>query len=744
MFHSDSSVIGSRLETHKRDRWWKRRVKRTAENDRGLAGMTLGMFAASTAACIIAASATPTGLGLFLDLLLYISAHTAAFALVTAVVSVLLSFMYIPLPRVVFSASLFAAGLAYYIQEEASLGGTFIVYSTGAFMISAYMLGIVFQVWMGHRPPVKKLLFSAVPILWFAALFLYHPEIPQFQAPSTFEGNDYIQPLSMEDPGEPGEYAVETLHYGSGEDLHRPHFGDETDITSPSVDASLWFEEGEWEPWRTRFWGYDETSFPLNGSMWMPEGDGPFPVVLIAHGNHRMEHFSDDGYAYLGEHLASRGYAVVSLDQNMVNYSNWTGSPDENMRLRAWLFMQHLLQLHKWADGEENTVFAEKLDMQRVSLIGHSRGGQAIAMVTDRDRFFENDPSLAGMEEIGIEALIALAPTDQQVDDQRAVPRNVDFLTLHGARDGDVNNFRGERLYTRTSWDDSRRYIKSAVYMADANHSQFNTSWGRKDVRLPGALFLTTRQMMAAEEQRKAANVYITSFLEASLRDSAVHETLFRDARYGAEWLPETQYITRYENSSYTSILDFSREREPDEFSEPVEVSAEGFTEWESGSAVDRSDNRKAPDGLLFEWDSSSEFRVGLDEAYAEELAESDPDYFVLSIAQRDKEVPGETDPELTILYTFESGAVIEQPVEQFYDIAASVWTQYTRFPFLEEDFRDGKYEEAVEPVSAAYLLPLDQLEEGEGTALENLESIAVAFEQNGRIMIDQFGFMQE
>ena len=55
-------------------------------------------------------------------------------------------------------------------------------------------------------------------------------------------------------------------------------------------------------------------ALPLNARVWHPAGDGPFPLVLVVHGNHRMEDFSDPGYAYLGETLASRGFIVaVSL-----------------------------------------------------------------------------------------------------------------------------------------------------------------------------------------------------------------------------------------------------------------------------------------------------------------------------------------------------------------------------------------------------------------------------------------------
>ena len=47
---------------------------------------------------------------------------------------------------------------------------------------------------------------------------------------------------------------------------------------------------------------------PVNGRVWYPHGGGPYPLVLIVHGNHNMKDYSDPGYAYLGTLLASRGH----------------------------------------------------------------------------------------------------------------------------------------------------------------------------------------------------------------------------------------------------------------------------------------------------------------------------------------------------------------------------------------------------------------------------------------------------
>ena len=85
---------------------------------------------------------------------------------------------------------------------------------------------------------------------------------------------------------------------------------------STAVDASAYITK--WSNLKTKFWGFDEHALPLNGRVWMPEGEGPFPLALIVHGNHLMEDFSDGGYGYIGELLASKGIIAVSVDENFL------------------------------------------------------------------------------------------------------------------------------------------------------------------------------------------------------------------------------------------------------------------------------------------------------------------------------------------------------------------------------------------------------------------------------------------
>ncbi|QAA32533.1 mechanosensitive ion channel family protein [Clostridium manihotivorum] len=127
--------------------------------------------------------------------------------------------------------------------------------------------------------------------------------------------------LNADDPSKNGTYSVKTLYYGSGKDKNRNEYGKDVNIKTNSVDLSPFLEnyKGLTSSLRTLYWGFDDKSMPVNGRVWYPEGNGKFPLVLMVHGNHMMEEYSDEGYSYLGKLLASRGYIAVSIDENFLN-----------------------------------------------------------------------------------------------------------------------------------------------------------------------------------------------------------------------------------------------------------------------------------------------------------------------------------------------------------------------------------------------------------------------------------------
>jgi dienelactone hydrolase len=366
--------------------------------------------------------------------------------------------------------------------------------------------------------------------------------------------------LEAADPSQPGEYEVETLFYGSGTDKKRKEYRDEVTLKTATVDASAFVEHMDTSLTRKRkgFWGFDQKHFPLNGRVWSPSGEGPFPLVLIVHGNHQHWEFSDPGYAYLGELMASRGFIFVSVDENFLN-----GSMQKENDARGWMLLKHLEQWKAW-NGEKGHRFFGKVDMDRVALIGHSRGGEAVghAAAFNRLSHYPDNANVRFDFNFSIKGLIAFAPSDGQYKpaDRPTPVENVNYLVLQGAHDSDVSIFLGLRQYNRVKFTNDGDYFKAAVYIYRANHSRFNTSWGKSDYPWPLSWLLNYNPILKEEEQRQIAKVYVSAFLETVLHEDRSYLPMFRDHRVIGDWLPETIYLTQYEDSRFRRLADFEED----------------------------------------------------------------------------------------------------------------------------------------------------------------------------------------
>lgn len=185
----------------------------------------------------------------------------------------------------------------------------------------------------------------------------------------------HLENLDAPDPSLPGHYPFRELTYGSGTDSKRPDYGKEVDIKTGMVDASVILNgyQGYKARLRNWYWGFDVKAFPVNGRVWYPEGQGPFPLVLIVHGNHNMYDYLDAGYAYLGVLLASRGFITVSVDENFLNtgFINEIPCRESENAARGWLLLQHL-NTWKSFNQTRGNIFFGKVDMDKIALVGRA------------------------------------------------------------------------------------------------------------------------------------------------------------------------------------------------------------------------------------------------------------------------------------------------------------------------------------------------------------------------------------
>jgi hypothetical protein len=373
--------------------------------------------------------------------------------------------------------------------------------------------------------------------------------------------------IDLPDPSGEGEFEVVKLCYGSGKDKHREEFGKNANIITEPVDGkpfvSNWDKFNGWA--RTKYWGFNEKALPLNARVWYPGGKGPFPLVLIVHGNHLDREYSDPGYEYLGRLMASRGFIFVSVDENFLNasWSNMFRSLKEESDCRAWLLLKHLELWKKW-NNDSVSPFYRKADLENIALIGHSRGGEAVAIAAAFNQlpFYPDDATVKFNFGYNIKSVIAIAPVDGQYKPARTSTffSNVNYFVLQGSHDMDMQSYHGARQYQRIKFTDGNFHVKAGLYIWGANHGQFNTVWGRNDVGYPGIAMYNRKQLIPEEDQMKIAKVYVSAFLEATLNQKPGYLALFRDWRSGIEWLPETIYLNQYEDSDCKFVCTFEED----------------------------------------------------------------------------------------------------------------------------------------------------------------------------------------
>jgi hypothetical protein len=236
----------------------------------------------------------------------------------------------------------------------------------------------------------------------------------------------------------------------------------------------------------------------LAGEITVPVGArGRRPVAVLLHGAHQscelpgaslptqdwpcrpsfLDVESFTGYRYLARLLASWGFVVISIDGNPVAPADGGVltfpdgaqlTPETFMDMRAKIVDRQLGRLGRANRGEQGAAvdfgfgLGGRLDLSRVGLMGHSRGGEGVVWAS----------LLSGPRTYRIRAIVALAPVDFF---RRKVP-DVPFALLLPACDGDVFDLQGGYFY-----DDVRDRKRAAplwqAVVLGGNHNFFNTVW---------------------------------------------------------------------------------------------------------------------------------------------------------------------------------------------------------------------------------------------------------------------------
>lgn len=292
-------------------------------------------------------------------------------------------------------------------------------------------------------------------------------------------------------------------------------------------------------------WPFTNANVPLNGHVCVPQGRGPFPLAVFAHGNHSAFENSTPGYLYLCELLASHGIIAATIDVNFLNGFNF-GENDG----RAIVHLEHLKQFRTWNHTPAHPLHA-RVDLNRILIVGHSRGGEGVGHAS----FFNRLPSIGpvpldgsaglGPYRFRLSAVAAIAPTDGQftpASGPTVVPDS--YYIVHGSQDSDVFNFEGYHTYERAHAVDpanpstSAGGFKGMLWVHKANHNQFNSVWAPESA--PGAA-------MSRASQEQIAKVHLGALAQFALLDHRRYRAVLEDHGVASAWDPPgTELVSQF------------------------------------------------------------------------------------------------------------------------------------------------------------------------------------------------------
>ncbi|MBT8484170.1 MAG: hypothetical protein KJO43_01235, partial [Phycisphaerae bacterium] len=215
---------------------------------------------------------------------------------------------------------------------------------------------------------------------------------------------------------------------------------------------------------------------------------GRLPLITISHGNGHNYTW----YDYLGNHLASYGFVVMSHQNN-------TGPGIETASTTTYEHTDAFLgQLGSIAGG----ALVGHIDTTRILWIGHSRGGEGVARAYTR---VENGSVVPENYEADDIVFVSSIAPNNSLGPGATQPREVNYHLLWGAADGDIS---GSGSSTGT-WSfaifERAEGFRQSTYVHGADHNDFNCC-GFEDFTGPAGTAIGR-----PEAQRVAKAVYLAA-----------------------------------------------------------------------------------------------------------------------------------------------------------------------------------------------------------------------------------------
>ena len=257
---------------------------------------------------------------------------------------------------------------------------------------------------------------------------------------------------------------------------------------------------------------------------------GKFPLVVLSHGFMGWsEHLSR-----LGEHLASRGYVVASIDHKDLPFDNVSefmlsfGSVLTSRSLDQRQVIQRLIS----AEYEKDEPVLSSVDKSRIALIGYSMGGfgalsTAGAASDAASSPFATLPDVAKAQAMGnlpaanVQALVLIAPWGGQPDNrawtaEALAPVTTPTLLISGNQD-DIVNFDGG---VRWLFDQLTGADRHLLIYREARHNIAGNPVDLGENPTFDAIGYSREPVWRQERLNQINQHFVTAFLDSILKNN--------------------------------------------------------------------------------------------------------------------------------------------------------------------------------------------------------------------------------
>lgn len=187
-----------------------------------------------------------------------------------------------------------------------------------------------------------------------------------------------------------------------------------------------------------------EENFSLAGTLTLPQGEGPFPAVVLISGSGQQDRnetvFMHKPFLVLADHLTRNGIAVLRYDDRGVGKSKGKLNDATSMSFAgdAEAAVKYLMQ-------------RPEIDGKKIGLAGHSEGGLIAPIVASRNKDIAFIVSLAGPGVKGYDILLKQA---------------ADIMTATGSSPEEVQETvasNGQLFRMVVEEPDQRKFVKDAM-----------------------------------------------------------------------------------------------------------------------------------------------------------------------------------------------------------------------------------------------------------------------------------------